>query len=103
MEYIAHIEPVAACLRVFKNGKVFGEDEYEFSCTVVYHSNGKIVELKGIRSSGGIPFSAMRTAICRAFFLQGVDHLFWERRKSMGKKRIFVNTKTMKIERGIIL
>ena len=85
-DYVADIEPSVGILRVFKKGKVPGEDEYEFAATVVYSEDGKTVELKGVTSRDG-SFVAFRLAIFKLLQLKGVKTLIWSRRKN-GKKRI---------------
>lgn len=103
MQYEATIEPISSCLRVFKRGASFGADPYEFSATVVYHQDGKVAELKGVRTGGDVSFVAMRRAICTAFYIQGVDYVFWERRSKTEKKRVFMDTRTGNLKRGFNL
>ena len=85
-EFVADLEPVCSILRVFARGTVPGVDEYVASCTACYSNDGKTVELKGI-TSDGTSFTRFRTAILRQFYINGVNTVLWERRKSDGSKR----------------
>lgn len=99
---IVAIEPVSAVLRVFLPGKQPGRDPYALAGTSVYSDDGKTVELKGItsREDDSTDFLAMRRQIARAFYLQGVDVLKWERRRSDGRvKVVYLDTKTARPSR----
>ena len=103
MQYEAIIEPISSCLRVYKKGASYYSGPYEFSATVVYHKDGTVAELKGVKTGGDTSFVGMRRAICTAFYIQGVDYIFWERRSIKGKKRVFMDTTTGNLKRGFNL
>lgn len=93
MSYVAHIEPLVAILRVFREGDTPGIDEYEWSATVSYSSDGKIAEIKGVTSRGGAGFSQTRKLLCKILKEQGVDILRWERRGE-GRRYVDIDTNT---------
>lgn len=86
-EFFADIEPLVGVLRVFHRGDKAGRDPYEFSATVVYHDDGKTVELKGVKTNDPVQFVRLRDAIFKAFWVRGVNTLIWDRRASDGQVR----------------
>ena len=78
----AHLEPVAGILRVFSDGKQFGE-KYDWSCVVRWLSP-TVVELCGAVSA---PTPAQWRAIRNVLEAAGVERAEFERRCGANKGR----------------
>jgi len=98
MNCIIDVEPLVACLRVFKKGTIPGVDPYDLAATLVYSNDGKTVELKGVTSNGQASFQKFRLLLFQYLNDNGVKFMKWERRKNNGTKKIvIIDTKTFKL------
>jgi hypothetical protein len=99
MQFHAHIEPLTAVIRIFKENSIPWQDAYEFAATVVYSNDGKTAELKGV-STGGTSLASMRAVVGEAFWVRGVDTVKWQRRRRDGSiKRVYMDTRSLKFRR----
>jgi len=93
MTFIATIEPVAGCIRVFAPEDRPGKGPYIFSAPVVYSNLGKTAEVRGAtkRKRPGKPDPSMQklvAAIKAELIATGVTLVWWERKLKDGTTRM---------------
>lgn len=80
-----HLEPLTSILRVYDEGKSYG-DEYLWCCTVRY-VNIEEVELCGVTNFK----MEYKTPIIKAFGLYGIKRLFFYRKLNGSTRRVDIN------------
>lgn len=81
MSYVAKIEPLTACLRVYREEESSNGSPYIMAATVSYASDGTTAMIKGVTSTPGHSFTMLRSAITKALKLQGVEEVVYIRHR----------------------
>lgn len=101
MEFIVDVQPMAACMRVLFRWQTPRQDPYIVAASVLYLDE-HTVELMGVTEpktpdsmpdgvdASHLSFISMRSAVCRAFYLRGVDTIRWHRMRPGKEPKIVV-------------
>lgn len=90
--YHAHVEQLTdcvrvGCLRVFADDAVAGRDPYVMAATAIWYSPEQC-ELLGTTSLG-VPFAAMRGAVCEEMRRLETEQVVWDRiRRGRDPRRV---------------